>query len=141
MGNWFAERLGPPVVARYQPGQPWPPQGYVGQQQPVLPQQQQYQPQQQVAFDPRTIQINNAQELLALKDYWQGTAEEKANTALCPKCGGPLQMYTGMNAPKIMNRDGVTCHPMERCHYCGFNGHFEQLGQQATDSGIPLRVI
>jgi hypothetical protein len=30
---------------------------------------------------------------------------------------------------------------MERCYYCGFNGHFEQLGQQATDSGIPMRVI
>lgn len=147
MSNWFAERLGPPpgtVVARYQPGQPWPPQ----QQQPVYPQQGppqqfvQYQPQgQQLPFDPHAVKIENAQQLLALKDYWGGTVEEKQNTEVCPKCGGPLQMYTGLNAPKIMNRDGVSCHPMERCHYCGYNGHFEQLGQQATDSGIAVRVI
>ena len=40
-----------------------------------------------------------------------------------------------------MNKDGVSCRPMERCHYCGYNGHFEQLGQQATDSGVAVRVI
>lgn len=144
MGNWFAETLGPPPpapVMRYQPGQPWPPQQ--PQYQPAVAPQ--YQPailqQPQVSFDPRAMQIDNAAQLLALKDAWQGTAEEKAHTIVCPKCGGPVQMYTGANAPKIMNKEGVSCHPMERCHYCGYNGHFEQLGQQATDSGIPMRVI
>jgi uncharacterized protein with PIN domain len=96
---------------------------------------------QQQAFDPSTVQIDNLDQLLALKDAWQGTAEEKRNTDLCPKCGGPLQMFTQISAPKIMNRDGVSCRPMERCHYCGYNGHFEQLGQQATDSGVAIRAI
>jgi hypothetical protein len=148
MGNWFAEKLGPPPVARFQPGQPWPPQV---PQQYVQPAQ--YAPQHPLTGHPQPqyaplpppdmtgVQINDVGSLLAAAPYWKGTAEEKANTAECPKCGGPLQMYTGMNAPKIMNRDGVICRPMERCHYCGYNGHFEQLGQQATDSGIPMRVI
>ena len=137
--NWFANKLGPPpqtATARYQPGQPWPPQ--FAPQQPGQPQQP-GPPQGPPALS--GVQINSVADLLAVKDHWQGTKEEKANTAVCPKCGGPLQMYTGINAPKVMNRDGVSCHPMERCHYCGYNGHFEQLGQQATDSGIPMRVL
>jgi len=143
MGNWFADRLGappPPVVARFQPGQPWPPQqpgAYP--QQPVLPGAPVQQ--QQVPFNPAMVQVDTIEQIIALKDAWQGTIDEKRNTATCPKCGGPLQMYTGMNAPKVTNKDGVSCHPMERCHYCGFNGHFEQLGQQATDSGVAIRVI
>jgi hypothetical protein len=142
MGNWFADRLGAPVVARYQPGQPWPPQQGVAPPQQVPQQYVQYQPQgQPVPFDPSSVRIDDIAQFLALKDAWRGTMEEKTGTATCPKCGGPLQMYTGLNAPKIMNRDGVSCHPMERCHYCGYNGHFEQLGQQATDSGVPMRVI
>ena len=145
MGNWFADRLGPPpapVVARYQPGQPWPPQGQYPQQQPMLGQQPTLPvQQQQVAFDPNAVRIDDINQLLATKDAWSGTADEKHNTELCPKCGGVVQMYTGMNAPKIMNKYGQSCTPMQRCYYCGYNGHFEQLGQQATDSGVPLRVI
>lgn len=140
MGNWFAEKLGQPPVARYQPGQPWPPvpNGYVpAQQQPLPP----YQGQPQPATDFAGQTINSVGDLLTAAPHWTGTAEEKQNTAACPKCGGPLQMFTQINAPKVMSRDGVVCHPMERCYYCGFNGHFEQLGQQATDSGIPLRVL
>src|SRR5262245_32939984 len=144
MGNWFADKLGPPPsVMRYQPGQPWPPQpqqvvvpqGVPGQQ--YLP----YQPPPQPAPNFSGQLINTVGDLLTSAPYWQGTREEKANTANCPKCGGPLQLYTGLNAPKVMSKEGVSCHPMERCYYCGYNGHFEQLGQQATDSGIPLRVI
>lgn len=148
MGNWFADRLGPPqqaVVARFQPGQPWPPQQgqypqpqYVNVDGSTVTTPLQVQP---VQFDPRTVRIDDINQLLALKDAWRGTMEEKTGTTQCPKCGGPLQMYTGMNAPKIMNRDGVTCQPMQRCHYCGYNGHYEQLGQQATDSGVAVRVI
>jgi len=149
MGNWFADRLGappPPVVARYQPGQPWPPQQYVNTgggtvTTPLQVQPQQAQPQQQAPFDPNGVRIDSIDQFLATKDAWRGTMEEKTGTTQCPKCGGPLQMFTGLNAPKIMNRNGVSCHPMERCHYCGYNGHYEQLGQQATDAGVPMRVI
>jgi len=144
MGNWFADRLGappPPMVARYQPGQPWPPQHQAAPP-PMVPGQQfeQVQPQ-QAPFDPNGVRIDSIDQFLATKDAWRGTMEEKTGTTQCPKCGGPLQMFTGLNAPKIMNRNGVSCHPMERCHYCGYNGHYEQLGQQATDSGVPMRVI
>lgn len=146
--NWFAERLGPPpgpVVARFQPGQPWPPQGQYPQQYANgggnVTSPGQAPPVQQVPFDPHSVRIDDIHQLLATKDVWTGTVEEKRNTALCPKCGGPAQMYSQLNAPKIMNRDGVSCRPMERCFYCGYNGHFEQLGQQATDSGVAIRTI
>ena len=90
---------------------------------------------------PVGVRIDDIGQLLANKDAWHGTVDEKRNTTGCPKCGGVVQMYTGMNAPKIMNKYGQSCTPMQRCYYCGYNGHFEQLGQQATDSGVPLRVI
>lgn len=147
--NWFADRLGPPpapVVARYQPGQPWPPQAQypqqVAQQAPLLAPQGPLPGQQQlVPFDPHGVRIDDINQLLATKDAWSGTNDEKHNTTQCPKCGGQVQMYTQLNAPKIMNKHGVSCTPMQRCYYCGYNGHFEQLGQQATDSGVAVRVI
>ena len=149
MGNWFADRLGPPpapVVARYQPGQPWPPQGqnppqYVNAQGGTVTAPLQVQQPQPMAFDPHAVRIDDINQLLAVKDAWGGTVEEKRNTTQCPKCGGVVQMYTQLNAPKIMNKHGVSCTPMQRCYYCGYNGHFEQLGQQATDSGVAVRVI
>lgn len=141
MGNWFADKLGAPPVMRYQPGQPWPPQTNGTPQPYQQPLPNGYPQGPQPVPNYTGAQINSVADLLAVKDHWKGTREEKENTATCPKCSGPLQMYTGRNAPKVMNRDGVSCHPMERCHYCGFNGHFEQLGQQATDSGVPMRVL
>jgi hypothetical protein len=144
MGNWFADRLGAPpepVVARYSPNQPWPPQAPYPQQQPLPGQQHPLLGQQQMPFDPRSVRIDDVNQLLALKDAWHGTVEEKRNTELCPKCGGQVQLYTQLNAPKIMNKDGVSCQPMQRCHFCGYNGHFEQLGQQATDTGIAIRAM
>jgi hypothetical protein len=142
--GWWADKLNggqqqqAPATWTPQPPQQWTPPGHTQQPQGYYPQPQwQGQPQQPQAPQPvefggmiindgatffRVMQTGNAKNGAAKHEH-----------GVCPECGDPRYFaLTHKKFRKVNLNTGQSCEPAPICEACGYNGLFEQYGNQAA---------
>lgn len=111
--GWYARKFG---GQRQQPARPQqPPPGYVPG---GYPQNQQFQPQQQVQQQPAPKVT--PENLWHAMQEWRGGKAHKIDAEPCPEC----------NSPRYYSRTGEGAlrgpPPAPHCFDCGYNGMFQQ---------------